>query len=80
MLRTILTRTSCIWRRSASVAPLLLPQKLFSDTLFVRTKYINYGVQGRRESKHKDKSKDKFDEDEYTDPNFEEFVNIENDV
>lgn len=64
------------------MTPLLHPSKSSPDTLFIRTKYINFGVQGNRESKQKDKVKKRydFDDDESFDKNSEEFVNIENDA
>lgn len=49
-----------------------------SITQPIRTKYINYGVQGKRESKHVVEKKKKTIEDEFG-PMPEEVVNLEND-
>lgn len=80
MLRNVLFRTSCLWRQTTPVAQFLLTSRLSPDTLIIRNKYINYGVQGKRESKNKVRGKKISKQDELHEEDEDEgLAVIEND-
>lgn len=83
MLRHILTRSNCSWRRSISLPLFTTQSPVLSQLQNIRSKFINFGIQGNRDSKQKYNVKRKFGldiDDNELNEHLENLVNIEEDA